>query len=206
MKKIILFLLLSSISLNGYSKTWTVLSSGMTFSPATVSINQGDSVKFTLDASHNAVEVSQTVWNASGTTSNGGFSIPFGGGTALPSKLTVGTHYYVCVPHASLGMKAKIIVEEATALTEPINENTVSVYPNPVFDQLSVRLNLTESTPLEVTLFDIQGKLVTILLPKTAVSGIFVQTFEISNDLVPGVYFLRMALGNSTTVRKVIRM
>jgi len=206
MKKTILTLLLISFSLNGFSKTWTVISSGMSFSPATITINHGDDVIFDLDASHNAVEVSQTVWNANATASNNGFSIPFGGGTATPDELTVGTHYYVCTPHASFGMKGKIIVSAATGLDETLNENAVSVYPNPIVDQLTVRLNMSETTPFEVKLYDIQGKLVKTLLPKTQVSGAFIQTFEISNELVPSVYLLRMTLGNSTTFKKVIRM
>ena len=206
MKKIILTVLLTAFCLNGFSKTWTVLSSGMAFSPATITINQGDSVNFTLDVSHNAVEVSQTVWNANGTTSNNGFSEPFGGGTVLPSKLAVGTHYYVCVPHASFGMKGKIIVQAVSGLDETLNENNVSIYPNPIVDQLSVRVNLTGTTHIEVKLYDIQGKLVTILLPKTTVSGMFLQTFEVPNEMAPGVYFVRMNLGNSTTFRKVIHM
>jgi len=206
MKKIILALLLSSFYLNVSSKTWTVLSSGTTFTPATVTINQGDSVKFTLDASHNAVEVSQTVWNANGNTSNNGFSVPFSGGTVTPSKLAIGTHYYVCTPHTSFGMKGRIIVQAATGLAETILESNVSVFPNPVVDQLNVRLNLTESTILEVALYDIQGKLVSILLPKTLVSGAFTQSFPISNELRPGVYFVRMTMGNNTTYRKVIHL
>jgi plastocyanin len=206
MKKIILSLLLTTICLNGFSKTWTVLSSGMTFSPATVTINQGDSVKFTLDASHNAVEVSQTVWNANGATSNNGFSLPFGGGTALPSKLTVGTHYYVCTPHASLGMKGNIIVSAATALKETANDNSLMVYPNPISDRINIQLNLAESTVIEIKLFDLQGKLVTTLVPKTLMDGTFQQSFERVAEMSPGVYLVKTTLGNTFSYRKVIAL
>jgi plastocyanin len=206
MKKLILALFLSTFSLNGFSKTWTIISSGSTFSPASVTIKQGDSVIFTLQSSHNAVEVSQTVWNANGNTSNNGFSVPFSGGTVLPSKLATGTHYYVCTPHASFGMKGMILVQAATGLDETILESNVSVFPNPVVDQLSVRLNLTKSTILEVKLYDIQGKLINTLLPKTMVSGAFSQTFPFSNEMVQGVYFVRMTIGNNTTYRKVIHL
>jgi len=206
MKKMILALLLASFSLNGFSTTWEVTSPGYTFSPATLTIKFGDNVNFTLESMHNAVEVSQTVWNADENSPEIGFSVPYGGGTVSSSHLTVGTHYYVCTPHAALGMKGKIIVQPATALDEILHESNVSVYPNPVSDQLNVRLNLTESTILEVKLYDIQGKLVNTLLPKTPVSGAFSQTFPISNQLVPGVYFVKMTMGNNTTYRKVIHL
>jgi plastocyanin len=204
MKKIILSLLLTSFCLNGFSKTWTVLSSGMTFSPSTITINQGDSVKFTIDASHNAVEVSQTVWNANGTTSNSGFSIPFGGGTVLPSKLAVGTHYYVCTPHATLGMKGKIVVQAATELLVSKAENAFSVYPNPVANQLNVQLNFAVLTKVELSLFDIQGKLVTLLLPSTPMVGSSTQSFALPGKMVPGVYTIQLQAGSTTSFQKIV--
>jgi len=100
----------------------------------------------------------------------------------------------------------RIIVQAATVLDETLLENNVSAFPNPVVDQLNVRLNLTEATNLEVKIFDLQGKLVNNLLPKTTVSGAYSQSFPISNELNPGVYFVRMTLGNNTTYRKVIRL
>ena len=206
MKKMILTLFLSTFCLNGFSATWQVASPGYTFSPALLTIKLGDNANFAIDSWHNAVEVSQAVWDANESSHEIGFSVPYGGGTVSPAQLPVGTHYYVCTPHAALGMKGIIIVQAATALDETLPESTVSVYPNPVIDQLNVRLNVTASTILEINLYDIQGKLVSILLPKTPVSGMFSQTFPISNELVPGVYFVKMAMGNNTTYKKVIHL
>lgn len=206
MKKIILFVLLAALSYNGFSKTWTVISSGMTFSPASITINQGDSVKFTMDASHNAVEVSQSVWNANGTTANNGFSIPFAGGTALPNKLTVGTHYYVCTPHAAFGMKGSIIVQAATTVAEVTNQNSFEVFSNPSAHQLNVQWNVAETTVVELSLYDIQGKLVETLVPRKQVSGSNSQAFNLSKSLAPGIYLLRLNAGANSTIRKVAIM
>lgn len=204
MKKMILALFLSTFCLNGFSTTWQITSPGYTFSPATLTIKFGDNVNFAIDSWHNAVEVSHSVWNANESSPEIGFSVQYGGGTVSPSQLPVGTHYYVCTPHAALGMKGIIIVQPATALDEILPESNISVYPNPVIDQLNVRLNITESTILEIKLFDIQGKLVQTLLPKTPVVGTFLQSFDISNESLPGVYFVRMTMGTNTTYRKVI--
>lgn len=206
MKKILLALLLTSFYLNGFSKTWTVTSSGMTYSPSTVNIVQGDTVKFTIDASHNAVEVSQTVWNANGTTSNSGFSIPFGGGTVVPSKLAVGTHYYVCTPHASFGMKGKIVVQAATGLEEAKSETNLLVYPNPILDRLNIRLNLVESTNVVVELFDLQGKLLTTLVHQAKMDGLLQQSFIRPAEMTPGVYLIKTTLGNTNSYCKVIAL
>lgn len=204
MKKVILPLLLLFVCLNVFAKTWTVLSSGMTFSPATVTINQGDSVKFTIDASHNAVEVSQTVWNANGSTSNSGFSVPFGGGTVLPAKLAVGTHYYVCTPHASLGMKGKIVVQAATSIAQPQVESGMVVFPNPATDHLNIRLTTAEPATAELSLYDLQGKRLSVLLPETTVDGTYEASFSRPDHLAPGIYFVRLRTATATSYQKVV--
>ncbi len=89
-------------------QTVTVSSPGFSFSPASVTIRAGDTVNFVLAGIHDAVEVSKATWDANGNASNGGFRIPFGGGSHTFTQ--PGTYYYVCEPHASMGMKGTIIV------------------------------------------------------------------------------------------------
>lgn len=95
-----------------FCTTWTVTNSGLTFSPATLTITEGDIVQFTLGGSHNSREVSLATWTANGNTAlSGGFQTAFAGGTVTAAQLTAGTHYYVCAPHAGASMKARIIVQ-----------------------------------------------------------------------------------------------
>lgn len=113
------FLLLTFFSLfviqKSFAATSTITASGFTFSPASITIANGDSVNFSIASSHNVVEVSFATWSASGSTPLvGGFSLPYGGGLLTSSTgLTLGTHYYVCTPHAGMGMKGIIIVAAA---------------------------------------------------------------------------------------------
>ncbi len=118
--KIILSLFLIFVSFSGFCTVWTVNNSGTTYTPATITINLGDTVNFSIDGSHNALEVSQSTWNANGNTAlSGGFQTSYGGGIVLPAQLSVGTHYYVCVPHASMGMKGTIIVQNCSVPAQP---------------------------------------------------------------------------------------
>jgi plastocyanin len=152
MKKIFFSIMLISSAIFAYSNVWTITTSGFTFSPATLTITVGDSVNFTLPGIHNAVEVDFTTWSANGITPlAGGFSEPLGGGMVLPSKLTVGTHYYVCTVHvATMGMKGSIIVENPlNVVLNKMNEK-ISIYPNP--SKSSVNLNLDISEPQKVQL------------------------------------------------------
>ncbi|GIV33294.1 MAG: hypothetical protein KatS3mg031_0829 [Chitinophagales bacterium] len=113
-----LFLMVHTV--NAFATVWTINNSGNTFRPDSITITEGDTVSFVIANNHNAVEVSQATWNANSTTPlPGGFSVPFGGGIVLPSKLPVGTHWYVCQPHAAIGMKGVIIVQPCTPPSQP---------------------------------------------------------------------------------------
>ena len=127
-------------SLIGLSAQKEITNDGFSFSPASLTIEAGDNVTFVLEGIHNAVEVSQATWNANGTTAlPGGFSVPFGGGELLPAQLSVGTHYYVCTPHAGLGMKGIIIVGTPTGIEESSGQIDISIFPNPAMDLITVK-------------------------------------------------------------------
>ncbi len=139
--KTLLSLLFLSISISGFSTVWPVINSGNTFSPPTFTITLGDSVTFTLSSiQHDAREVSQTTWNSNGTTAlSGGFQTAGSGGTVLPAQLTVGTHYYVCTAHASMGMKGTIVVQGSSGITENQLQENISIYPNPATDVITIK-------------------------------------------------------------------
>jgi plastocyanin len=137
--KILLLSLLLTASISGFSLTWTVNNSGNTFTPASITISLGDSVNFSIASNHNAVEVNQATWNSNGNTPlSTGFSTTFGGGLVLPGKLTAGIHYYVCQPHASMGMKGTIIVVDFTGIDEVLAKVSIDIFPIPASDMIYI--------------------------------------------------------------------
>ena len=204
MKKIIPLLLFLLFYLIGFSATRQVTNAGFTFSPDILTIQQGDDVNFTLSSSHDAVEVSESVWNASGNSPVIGFSVPFGGGAVSASALTVGTHYYVCSPHASFGMKGRIVVQAATEIQQPKMDNGLIIYPTAITNQVTVQIDLSDPNSLEIKLFDTCGKLVGVLLPKTFVSGTFSKSFQLSKQTVRGVYAIQVSVGDRSSFKKVV--
>lgn len=91
--------------------TNTVTTVGNTFSPSEMTISAGDSVTFELGGSHNVVEVSKETYEAQGKEAlEGGFSVDFGA-TETVTFDEPGTYYYVCEPHAAMGMVGMITVE-----------------------------------------------------------------------------------------------
>lgn len=157
--RILLLVLLLSAGLAGYPTTWQVTNSGTSFSPSTITIQAGDNVNFTLDPNHDAVEVSAETWSADGSTSNGGFQVDFGGGLVAASQLSVGTHYYVCEPHASFGMKGTIIVKDGnTGFEQTQLPVGITVLPNPVRNIIQITVNENNLLGSPYMLFDQLGR------------------------------------------------
>ena len=83
----------------------------MTFTPEDLTIAVGDTVRFVMSATHNAIEVSQETYDARGMTPlDGGFQVTFSE-TKEVTFGEAGTHYYVCTPHAAIDMIGTITVE-----------------------------------------------------------------------------------------------
>lgn len=139
MKKLLLSLILVIVCIKVSCTTWTIVNSGFTFSPSTITITIGDDVNFVLASIHDAVEVSKATWDANGNTPlGGGFQTPFGGGLVQTSQLGIGIHYYVCSTHASIGMKGMITVQSITGIPENQITPAISVYPNPTSNIITI--------------------------------------------------------------------
>lgn len=195
MKKVLLFGAFALL-FAGYASgaSVTIISSGFTFSPNEVTINAGDTVNFQLGGAHNAVEVNETTWNANGSTAlAGGFSVSFGGGQV--TGLTAGIHFYVCQPHASIGMKGKITVNAPSGIgdNEPV-VSKINIFPNPTSGKFTLQINNASDNfagidqQIRLEIFNILGEKI------ANVPGLISQTSgEIDLSSVPdGIYFIRI--------------
>lgn len=198
--KFLLSLLLLSTGFKGICTTWTITNSGMTFTPASITIILGDSVEFVIAAAHNAVEVSDTTWNANDNTPlPGGFQVPFGGGLLLPSQLIDGVHYYVCNPHAPNAMKGIIIVLHHAGIAENLWQTNFSVYPNPATTEFSV---------ISYQLFEkggvsIHNMLGEKIIQEEIAAGEKQIMFSI-NDIPGGIYFLSVKQNQGVITKRIV--
>lgn len=177
--------------------TYTVTNSGFTFTPDTVNAVVGDAVNFTLGNQHNVVEVSQATWSSNGNTSNGGFSLGFGGGTV--NLTSAGTFYYVCQPHASMGMKGVIIVTAANGVEETKSDISVSIYPTVAIDFVQVNLN-DNTGNFKVEILDLSGK----IIRNSSMVGGLNHRMDVS-AFSPGIYFMRISDGDRIRTLKFVK-
>ena len=201
MKLILLSIFSFFTILNGFCTTHTITNSGFSFTPSTITIMSGDDVNFDIENIHEVREVSQATWNANGNTAlPGGFSTGFGGGMIPASMLTVGTHWYVCVPHASGGMKGMIIVQATTATEEIQSPTAITVFPNPSNGKFQVILTTEDVKNYDVEIFNILGVSV---FSKSKEDMQAINEVNLT-DKEGGVYLLRIRDGLNVYTRKIV--
>ena len=99
----------------------TVDSTNLRFSPSSVTISEGDSVRFFWSGellAHNAV-AEDGLFDSGDTSRNVDYTFTFEAGTN-------GTHQYICEPHESVGMVGTIVVEpmQGPVSPEPVNDTS----------------------------------------------------------------------------------
>ena len=179
----------------GYSETVIINNNGFSFSPSSITISSGDAVNFVLAFEHNAVEVSQATWNNNQANPlSGGFSVPLGGGLVSAAFLEPGIHYYVCQPHASMGMKGRITVT-SLGIEDVQFQAGISLFPNPTSDLITVKGDNISDLPY-------------VFVDSTGRQVLKGELNEISESInishfSPGIYFLQLGVETRKTYKVI---
>lgn len=199
MRKNLLFILLLWIAGSITAQTTHVVQqSGFNYSPETVNIKVGDSVRFEGAANHPIAQVSENTWTNNGATRlTGGFAFASGSGTVgFPQE---GTYYYVCTSHvASNQMKGRIVVSTATGVDD-LSSDKFLIYPVPLTgNDLTINMKSQEVQPISVEVFDVAGK--SVLSSNGILNG---GTYHINCEtLDKGVFVMRINTGKETFITK----
>ena len=91
-----------------------------------------------------------------------------------------------------------------------INENVIpqnfginQIYPNPFNPTTTIHYSLNKNANVEVSIYDIAGRLITTLINEFQIAGYHFITWDASN-FSSGIYFLKMSVENFTATRKLV--
>jgi len=186
MKSLYLFLtIIFLLLIASNAQIHTVTQTGNTFSPQALQVHVGDTVRW--------------IWTGGSHTTTS-INTPLGASTwdsPLNSTVTsydyvvefAGMYNYVCLPHQSMGMTGTIEALLPTYIDEQ-QLKSVSIYPNPFENNISVRLPQTHQFAKGVVVWDITGKI--ILSDFTG----FESSYELNTELwQSGTYVLNVYVG-----------
>lgn len=89
----------------------------------------------------------------------------------------------------------------------PINADKVaslSIFPNPIKDKLTVQYYLHEACKMKVELLDLNGKTVQQLDEFVQAPGFFQRSFTFNEQLTSGIYLLKITEGEQVYVKKLL--
>lgn len=89
----------------------------------------------------------------------------------------------------------------ATGVSAIVNEKSFAVYPNPVVDVLNIDFDLAASSDVNISLVDVNGKLVKEFASSKMSAG--KQHFAFSKDVSQGLYFVKVQAGEQSFSKRV---
>ncbi|MNE61048.1 hypothetical protein D3C80_1562310 [compost metagenome] len=92
----------------------------------------------------------------------------------------------------------------ANAQEDEKNISDVKVYPNPVNDAFTVSYNLKRDNMVTIKLMDLLGnEISTLVSQQRTPAGTQEITFNVSNTLQKGFYFVRLTVGNESVSKRI---
>ena len=175
--------------------THDVATSGSSFSPANITIDLGDTVRWTnTGGTHNVNGTTATF-----PSNPESFGNALGTGWVFSHKFTtVGSYSYRCDQHFGGGMVGTINVVDPSASVETIaaqSKGNMNIYPIPASSELTIELSnslVNESAELELRVFDLNGKEV---LHQIKISGTTVKLSTLG--LENGLYIINLMDGST---------
>jgi hypothetical protein len=94
---------------------------------------------------------------------------------------------------------------KATGMTNAVNGASYvgGVYPNPGKNLFTLPVTVTQATRMTVTLYDIVGKEVRVLLDEILSVGKHQQQLD-ATGVIPGNYLLKVVAGSIVTTQKLV--
>ena len=192
---VIFFTLFSFI----FSEIHDVSIANFSFTPSTLEITEGDTVRWTNNATSNHTSLSTSnpvVWN-SGTISPGNtFEFQFD---------DVGEFPYRCGFHSS--MTGDIIVSSSSLgnnnLNSPNEILIYSAYPNPFNPSTTISFYLNQYHRVSVDIYNLKGQIIENLLNQHLTPGQYEIIWD-ATQKVGGLYVVKITAGSHVNTQKIM--
>ncbi len=101
-------------------------------------------------------------------------------------------------------------VSAASRSTDAIGTRFIDAYPNPFRDDLTVRYHLAEAGPIEVEVYDVLGRSVSVLSTSTQAVGMHEARWDgrdaSGRAVAPGLYVIRLHAGDTHHSHTIVRV
>ncbi|MGE0636482.1 MAG: T9SS type A sorting domain-containing protein [Bacteroidia bacterium] len=193
-----LSLLLTILFVNVYATIHVVQVSNFQFSPNSLNVNVGDTIRWTwVNGTHTTtsgiVPSGAASWNSPISSSS----------TTFDYKVTVaGSYSYICVPHEGMNMIATFTASGTTGIAASGQLNATTLFPNPFVDELFIEQGNEQPEYTQISISDILGKQIkNVSIESLPVVSIGKRRIEVG-ELPKGIYFVTLK-GNGAKVKTV---
>lgn len=206
MKNYLFMFMLAVLVAPGMATVWDVNLHNFVFTPANLTIQQGDTVRWTnTGGSHNVHHVAEQPIFHSGNVVGPGPAWPYS--FAFTAEATPpGTYNYVCQAHAP-DMSGSITVqplsgnEQHNAMPETVT--LTQNFPNPFNNSTTIEFTMPLAGHAKLSVLNVLGQTVATLHDGVATAGNHSIAFA-QEDLSTGIYFYKLETAQSTLIRKML--
>ncbi len=168
------------------------------FTPADITVSQGDTVIWTnTGGSHNV--------HHTGTPSLFGNAVGAGWTYTFIFNLDPARYDYVCEPHAAFGMTGSVTVTPLAAPERPSAGKVPKItlgqnYPNPFNSRTEIEFSVPRATDARLSVLNVLGQEVAEPFRGSVAAGQHRVAFD-AGALSAGIYFYRLEAGNMSVIR-----
>jgi len=196
MKKSLLFVFVVMLAGSSLATVHDVEIVDFQFSPSSLTVNAGDTVRWTnLDSAPHTSTSNTDIWDSGTLTNDQSYEYVLA---------TVGDFPYFCGIHPS--MTATIMVTEVTGIEDavdysiPENFNLNQNFPNPFNAITTVSFSVNKSASAVLGVYDITGRLVETLYNGSVETGEYLQSWD-ATGYSTGIYFYRLTVDGKSETR-----
>lgn len=102
------------------------------------------------------------------------------------------------------GKAADLIYSNISSFTNFIPG--INVYPNPFYNELNIDIDLENNEPVTIEIFNITGNKIRQLIPESYNNSKINITISDLNDIPPGIYFLKIHIGNYCISKRISKI